>query len=273
MAYYIRGNRILTQREKDTEDIGGGCAGMILLLLLVLFVLSPGIIITSILSLMMTFTTGQLWGTAIIGSIVVAIGLAIAFGGSNLGKTYLGTAVLSTIFMIVMHLMTPNNCFSDTVIAMMDWGESTESTESTEQTSHEKETRTEQSNASNNYYSSEPQNGSESITDTDVTEEIIDESDEEMQEEMSVSQSNEFNETLYERQLQESDIEGLSSNELELMRNMIYARHGYIFQRMDLLDYFKQYSWYYPKYSVVNDVYEMMSDIERYNVDFIKKHE
>jgi hypothetical protein len=32
MAYYIRGNRILTQREKDTEDIGGGCAGMILLL-------------------------------------------------------------------------------------------------------------------------------------------------------------------------------------------------------------------------------------------------
>jgi hypothetical protein len=156
---------------------------------------------------------------------------------------------------------------------MMDWGESTESTESTEQTSHEKETRTEQSNASNNYYSSEPQNGTESITDTDVTEEIIDESDEEMQEEMSVSQSNEFNETLYERQLQESDIEGLSSNELELMRNMIYARHGYIFQRMDLLDYFKQYSWYYPKYSDVNDVYEMMSDIERYNVDFIKKHE
>ena len=145
MAYYIRGNRILTQREKDAEDLGGGCVGMIVLLLLVLFVLSPGIIITSILSLMMTFTIGQLWGTTVIGSIVVAIGLAIVFGVNNLGRNYLVTAVLSTIFMIVIHLMTPNNCFSDTIFAMMDWGESTE------QPSSEKEVETKKSQSTYNF--------------------------------------------------------------------------------------------------------------------------
>lgn len=78
---------------------------------------------------------------------------------------------------------------------------------------------------------------------------------------------------LSERELTEYDVDGLSSRELELMRNSIYARYGYRFKRDDLLDYFLQFSWYSPTTSDMSEVYNMMSDIERYNVNFIRLHE
>lgn len=73
-----------------------------------------------------------------------------------------------------------------------------------------------------------------------------------------------------ERILTEDDLAGLSSKELKIMRNEIYARHGFIFKTKSMKEYFTAQPWYKGKY---NDVSSMLSDIEIKNVEFIKKHE
>ncbi len=70
------------------------------------------------------------------------------------------------------------------------------------------------------------------------------------------------------RKLTYSDIAHLSNYELKIMRNEIYARHGYIFQSKDMKQYFSKQSWYRPTTSNVK-----LSNIEQYNVNFIKSYE
>ncbi len=82
-----------------------------------------------------------------------------------------------------------------------------------------------------------------------------------------------YDSILSDRKLTESDLNGKTRNELELMRNSIYARYGYRFKRDDLFNHFSQYSWYNPTTSDMTAVYNMASDIEKYNIDFIKRHE
>lgn len=72
------------------------------------------------------------------------------------------------------------------------------------------------------------------------------------------------------RLLTYDDIRGLTNNELTIMRNEIFARHGYAFKTPWLLDHFSQFSWYRPLYS---DVGSQLSEIERSNVRFIKQYE
>lgn len=78
---------------------------------------------------------------------------------------------------------------------------------------------------------------------------------------------------LLHHKITESDIRDLSKDELSLLRNSIYAHHGYRFTRDDLFNYFSQFSWYNPTTSDMNAAYNSMSDIEKYNIDFIKSHE
>lgn len=78
---------------------------------------------------------------------------------------------------------------------------------------------------------------------------------------------------LSKRKLSYSDIADKTSKELELMRNSIYARHGYKFKRKDLADYFSQFPWYTPTTSNSEDVRNQMNDIEVFNIDYIKSHE
>ena len=72
------------------------------------------------------------------------------------------------------------------------------------------------------------------------------------------------------RLLTESDLSGFNKSELRILRNSIYARHGYIFKSNDLKEYFSQFDWYMPTSS---DVSSKLSTIEKKNVEFIKKHE
>jgi hypothetical protein len=72
------------------------------------------------------------------------------------------------------------------------------------------------------------------------------------------------------RQLIFSDIKGLTSWDLKIMRNEIYARHGYIFKTDDMKNYFFQQNWYNPKY---NNVEPMLTAIEKKNINFIKSYE
>lgn len=75
---------------------------------------------------------------------------------------------------------------------------------------------------------------------------------------------------LSEQRLTENDLYGIDSDFLRLIRNSIYARHGYIFKSDDLQDFFGTYNWYKPKKS---DVTNELSEIEKYNINFIKSHE
>lgn len=77
-------------------------------------------------------------------------------------------------------------------------------------------------------------------------------------------------EYLREREMTYYDVEGKSAEELRLMRNYIFARRGYIFESEDLKEYFERFSWYVPLYY---DVTPRLSDIEEYNVNFIKEWE
>ena len=62
------------------------------------------------------------------------------------------------------------------------------------------------------------------------------------------------------------------------MRNEIYARHGYVFNKsQEMINYFNGLSWYnsIPKISY-DDSYifkNMFSEIERYNVELIRNVE
>jgi hypothetical protein len=76
------------------------------------------------------------------------------------------------------------------------------------------------------------------------------------------------------RRLTYSDIAGKSEQKLRIMRNEIYARHGYIFGSYDLQTHFERKSWYCPKTTDDNDLYRNnFTQIERDNVNFIKSYE
>jgi hypothetical protein len=68
--------------------------------------------------------------------------------------------------------------------------------------------------------------------------------------------------------LTESDLQGMSKQELRILRNEIYARHGRKFKSEDLQVYFSAQSWYQPLYDEVQ-----LNSIEKKNVEFIQKHE
>jgi serine/threonine-protein kinase len=63
------------------------------------------------------------------------------------------------------------------------------------------------------------------------------------------------------------------------MRNEIYARHGWVFQRTDLQDYFGRQPWYRPKGTwenreAANRLAEAeLSPLERQNVKAILQYE
>lgn len=84
----------------------------------------------------------------------------------------------------------------------------------------------------------------------------------------SGNSSNPFS-ILSSRVCSENDIYSLCNRgySLRILRNAIYARHGYIFKSQDLKRYFSQYSWYNPRYS---NVESSLSSIEKKNVQYIK---
>lgn len=72
------------------------------------------------------------------------------------------------------------------------------------------------------------------------------------------------------RRLDESDIAGMSNDDLCLLRNLIFAIHGYKFKQERFRNFFGAYDWYSPMY---NDVSRSLNSVETYNVKFIKNHE
>ena len=73
------------------------------------------------------------------------------------------------------------------------------------------------------------------------------------------------------KKLAPSELHAMHPDELQIMRNEIYARYGYIFIKKGKMDvYFRNQDWYRPEYKNVNT---FLSDLERYNIDLIKSIE
>lgn len=72
------------------------------------------------------------------------------------------------------------------------------------------------------------------------------------------------------RELTEADLNNLSKWELEVMRNEIYARHGYCFKKKSIRDAIEKQDWYVPK-SV--DVRKDLTELEKKNIEMIKRYE
>jgi hypothetical protein len=73
-----------------------------------------------------------------------------------------------------------------------------------------------------------------------------------------------------QRLLKPADVENLVKPELELMRNEIFARHGYCFNKKDLRQQFENEDWYVPN---TVDIKGYLTDIEKKNIALIKRYE
>jgi len=72
------------------------------------------------------------------------------------------------------------------------------------------------------------------------------------------------------RQLTHNDLISMSEWQLKIMRNEIFARHGYIFKTAAMKNYFNQQSWYQPEF---HDVLHLLTPIESKNIKFIQRYE
>ena len=76
-----------------------------------------------------------------------------------------------------------------------------------------------------------------------------------------------------ERLLAEDDLINLSTEQLRLARNEIYARHGCVFNDESLQSYFDNCSWYVPQNIKALDANDSLSEIEKTNTNFIRDYE
>ena len=72
------------------------------------------------------------------------------------------------------------------------------------------------------------------------------------------------------RYLSRNEISILSSYQLSIIRNEIFARHGYIFKSTKMRNYFNDQNWYSPRFKKVD---QYLSSIEKENIKLIKEYE
>lgn len=72
--------------------------------------------------------------------------------------------------------------------------------------------------------------------------------------------------------LYKESLYGFTKSELKLMRNEIYARHGYQFSTPDMKEYFSKCPWYKPRGNN-NAVVAELSEVEQLNIQLIKRVE
>lgn len=65
-------------------------------------------------------------------------------------------------------------------------------------------------------------------------------------------------------------VENLKKSDIFILRNSIYARHGYSFKNRQLRSYFEMHDWYMP---VFNDVSKEFTQIELDNIDLLLLYE
>ncbi|MBL7979620.1 MAG: YARHG domain-containing protein [Bacteroidetes Order II. Incertae sedis bacterium] len=72
------------------------------------------------------------------------------------------------------------------------------------------------------------------------------------------------------RILKQADVENRPPDELRIMRNEIYARHGYNFKMKDMRSHFDEQEWYMPWNT---DVRGLLTETEKKNESLLKQYE
>lgn len=75
---------------------------------------------------------------------------------------------------------------------------------------------------------------------------------------------------LSQRVVSEDEIANTIKSEIRLMRNEVFARHGYAFKMKDMRAQFENKDWYMP---MNTDIRNSLTEIEKKNVDLLKRYE
>lgn len=70
--------------------------------------------------------------------------------------------------------------------------------------------------------------------------------------------------------LKESDLKNLRKLDLQILRNTIFARHGFTFKKQTYKDFFNPIAWYIP---VSDNVDKELTDLERDNIKLLLRFE
>ncbi len=73
-----------------------------------------------------------------------------------------------------------------------------------------------------------------------------------------------------QRLLKAKDVDNMMKEDLEFMRNEIFARHGFCFKKKHLRQQFEMQDWYVPN---TVDIKGFLTDIEKKNIELIKRYE
>ena len=73
-----------------------------------------------------------------------------------------------------------------------------------------------------------------------------------------------------QRLLKPEDVDNIIKEDLEYMRNEIFARHGFCFKKKHLRQQFEMQDWYVPN---TVDIKGFLTDIEKKNIQMIKRYE
>lgn len=73
-----------------------------------------------------------------------------------------------------------------------------------------------------------------------------------------------------QRLLKPTDVENMMKEDLQFMRNEIFARHGFSFNKRELRLMFEMEDWYIPN---TVDIRGLLTDIEKKNIAMIKRYE
>lgn len=68
----------------------------------------------------------------------------------------------------------------------------------------------------------------------------------------------------------ETDLKNLKKLELEIIRNTIFARHGYTFKKKAVRQFFDPVDWYVPMY---DDVQDKLTTLELKNIALLNRLE
>ena len=72
------------------------------------------------------------------------------------------------------------------------------------------------------------------------------------------------------RLLKPEDVENMMKEDLEFMRNEIFARHGFCFKKKHLRQQFENEDWYVPD---TVDIKGRLTELEKKNIEMIKRYE
>lgn len=91
-----------------------------------------------------------------------------------------------------------------------------------------------------------------------------------MEEKYAMTTDNIFKINASKKILKKSDVENMKKADLEIIRNTIYARHGYSFKNKVFRNFFDSQDWYIPVHA---DITKELTEMEKVNIKLLMRFE